>query len=280
METLKSRLDALSDARDFDIYWHVRNLRTGQEFSRDGDRILPAASVRKTSVMMAALNAVHEGLLSLDQPVVIEEHLQANIVSGICQYMTPGLLMPMRDAILQMIITSDNICTYEVMKDLDLDELTRYCARIGMKDTVHRTKLPPVGLPGDHALQAVTTTTARDQVHLLDLILRGASNASVASHLGVTTQLCAMALQFLCWQRFRNMIPALLPLTTKVANKTGRGQRGWMDAGIVFRDDRPLYSLCAITDNVPETMPDGLPGHAAATRRIAQLSRACWDGIG
>jgi beta-lactamase class A len=279
MKTLKAHLEELSDTSDFDIYWHVRNLQTGEEFSRHGDRVLPAASVRKTSVMMAALNAVHEGRLSLDQPVVIEEHLQKGIVSGVCQYMTPGLLIPMRDAILQMIITSDNICTYEVMKDLELDDLTRYCARIGMKDTVHRTKLPPIGLPENHALEAVTTTTARDQVHLLDLILRGTSDAKVAAALGVTTQLCVMALQFLCWQRFRNMIPALLPLTTKVAHKTGRGQRGWMDAGIVFRGDQPLYILCAITDNVPETMPDGLPGHAAATRRIAQLSRACWDRI-
>jgi len=278
---LNARLQALSDNRGFDIYWHVRLAASGEELTRGGDAVLPSASVRKVSIMMAALHAAAEGRLDLDQPVVIRKEQQEGILSGVCQYMTPGLTFPMRDAILQMIITSDNICTYEVMKDLEIDDFTDYCRRIGMANTTHRTRLPPVGLSPAHALDHVTTTTARDQVLLLQLILAGANGDTAANErLGVDADSCAMALRFLTWQRFRSMIPGHLPTMTSVANKTGWGERGWMDAAIVFKDDAPLYILSVTTDQVPKVMPDGLPGRVASTEAIAQLSRACWDALG
>jgi beta-lactamase class A len=279
MKDLARRLDALSENRGFDLYWQVKLVETGETIGR-GERLeLPSASVRKISIMMAALKAVHAGRLRLDAPVVITKELQEGILSGIYQYMTPGLAISYRDAILQMIITSDNICTYEVMRPFEIPEFTSYCRDIGMVGTTHRTRFPPTNLSADHALGQVTTTTAADQVHLLDLILRGTTDDAAAKRLGVSKELCAMALQFLTWQRYREMIPGLLPTLTTVANKTGWGQRGWMDAGIVFRDERPTYILSVTSDDVPETMPDGLPGRAISTQAIAQLSRACWDAV-
>lgn len=278
---LDARLQALSENRGFDIYWHVRSAAGGEELTRGGDAVLPSASVRKTSVMMAALHAAAEGRLDLDQPVVIAKEAQPGILSGVCQYMTPGLTFPMRDAILQMIITSDNICTYEVMKGLEISEFTDYCRRIGMANTTHRTRLPPLGLSPEHALDHVTTTTARDQVLLLQLIYAGAKgDADAIARLGVDAEHCAMALRFLTWQRFRSMIPGHLPTMAEVANKTGWGERGWMDSAIVFKDSAPLYIMSITTDRVPRVMPNGLPGRVASTAAIAELSRACWDALG
>lgn len=277
---LETRLQDLSSDRGFEVYWHVRLAATGEELTRGGDAVLPSASVRKISVMMAALHAAAEGRLDLDQPVTIEKELQEGILSGVCQYMTPGLTFPMRDAILQMIITSDNICTHEVMKGFEIPEFTDYCRRIGMDRTTHRTRLPPVGLSAGHSLDMVTTTTARDQVLLLQLILAAAKGDPAAiERLGVDAAMCATALRFLTWQRFRSMIPGHLPTMTTVANKTGWGERGWMDAGIVFKGEAPLYIMSVTTDEVPKTMPDGMPGRVAATGLIAELSRACWDAL-
>lgn len=274
---LEQRLNVIADKQGFDIHWQIYCTAENQKYNRGEKIILPSASVRKISIMMAAFNAVYEGRLKLDSPVTITAELQKNIVSGICQYMTPGLVIPMRDAILQMIITSDNICTYEVMKSMELNDLTDYCKQIGMVDTIHRTKLPPLGLSARHSLQKVTTTTNADQVMILDLILRGTKDERVARALGVSIELCKMALDFLTWQRFRTMIPRLLPTGTVTACKSGWGERGWMDSGIIFKGEQPLYIMSATTDKVPVTMPDGLPGRVAATRAIAEISRACWD---
>lgn len=281
MDELVTRLHAICDAQPFRTSWYLKDLTTGREADRDGDVPVPSASVRKTSIMMAALRAVHEGRLRLDEPCTIEARLQKDVMSGTYRYMTPGCVIPLRDAIVNMIITSDNVCTQIVLERLDTDGLNAWCRALGMAHTHHGPRIPPLTLAYDHPIEQNAYTAPRDQGLLLDLILRGAQgDAAAADRLGCGADLCRLGLDILTWQQHRTMIPALLPYATKVANKTGRGRRGRMDAGIVFRDERPLYILAAFTDFVPETMPDGLPGYAAAFATIARLSRACWEGIG
>ena len=63
-----------------------------------GDVPVPSASTRKISIMMAALKAVHDGKLSLDQKVTIEAKYQDND-SGTFQHLTPGFWITFRDAL-------------------------------------------------------------------------------------------------------------------------------------------------------------------------------------
>jgi beta-lactamase class A len=281
MDDLARRLHGICDAQPFATAWFAKDLTTGREADRDGRRPLPSASTRKTSIMMAALAAAHAGRLRLDEPVEIEARLQRDVASGTYRYMTPGCAIPLRDAVVNMMVTSDNVCTQIVLERLggDPEALNAYCRAIGIEATVHRDPIPPAGLAWDHPVEANASTTAADQALLLDLILRGTTDGAAAARLGCTPGLCRFGLDILGWQLLRTMIPSLLPYGTRVAHKTGRGARGRMDAGIVFRGDRPLYILAAFTDRVPEEMPDGLPGYAAAFATIGRLSRACWDGI-
>ncbi|MCC7271906.1 MAG: serine hydrolase [Alphaproteobacteria bacterium] len=280
MDALARRLNELCDAQPFTTSWYVRDLAGGREASRQGDVPTPSASTRKVSIMMAAFKAAHEGRLDLDEPVAFTAEYQKGIASGTFQHMTPGMRFPLRDAIVQMIITSDNVCTRLVVDRVDVDTLNAYCAAIGLTGTVHRFGVPPLGLPWDHPVEAVTSTTPADQGRLLDMILAGAADEGAARRLGSTSALCRYALDILSWQLHRSMIPALLPFGTKVANKTGRGVRGRMDVGIVYRGERPLYILTAFADRLPDAMPDGLPGFSAAFALIGRLSRACWETLG
>lgn len=279
MQDLRATLNAICDAQPFVTSYQVKDLIVGHEFGRVADVPTPSASTRKTSILMAAMEAVHHGRLRLDQPVTVEARLQRNVNSGTYQYMTPGCVMPLRDALVNMIITSDNVSTQIVLELLGTDTVNSFCRRIGMTGTTHRGLIPPAGLAWDHPAEAVATTTPRDQVLLLDLMLNGAAEEKIATVLGSTPALCQLGLDILSWQKLRTMIPALLPQNTKVAHKTGRGARGRSDAGIVYRGERPIFILAAYADHVPETMPDGLPGFAAAFTTIAKLSRACWDNI-
>lgn len=280
MHELEKRLNAICDARPFTTGWYVKDLTSGREAHRGGHTPVPSASTRKTSIMMAALSAVHQGRLDLTEPVTIEERLQKDVASGTYRYMTPGCTIPLRDAIVNMIITSDNVCTQIVLERLGGSAtMDDWCRSIGMENTRHRGLIPPLGLAWDHPLDAVATTTPCDQGLLLDLILRGTQDEAAAARLGCSTELCRLGLDILSWQLLRNLIPSQLPFGTKIAHKTGRGRRGRMDAGIVFRGDRPLYILTAYTDRVPEEMPDGLPGFAAAFDTVGKLARACWDTI-
>jgi beta-lactamase class A len=277
MQDLVARMNAICDAQPFDTTFYVKDLATGWEADRGGDVVTPSASTRKTSILMHALSKVHEGKLKLDEPCTIEARLQEGVDSGTYQYMTPGCVIPLRDALVNMIITSDNVSTQIVLERLDRDELNAWCKRQGMTGTTHRVNFPPPGLPWDHPIDAVASTTARDQGVLLDRMVAGATDTAAAAALDATPELVRLGLDILSWQRLRNLIPSLLPAKTKVANKTGRGPRGRMDAGVVYRGDTPRFIISVYLDRVPDVLPDGLPGFTAAYATAGKLTRACWD---
>ena len=278
MRDLVQRLNELCDAVPFQTSWYLKDLATGARADRHGAVPVPSASTRKISIMMAALGAVHDGKLALDQKVTIEARYQDND-SGTFQFLTPGFWITFRDALVMMIIVSDNTCTGMVVDLVGLPNVQRYCESIGMTGTTHRFGIPP-RLGRDHSLDQVTTTTPNDQGLLLELILRGTGDAAVATRLGVTPELCRLGLDILSWQRLKTRLPSLLPLGTKVAHKTGTGARGYMDAGIIFKDDNPLCILTAYTEHVPAVLADGTPGFAAANQVIGKMARLCYDALG
>ena len=278
MRDVVERLDALCDAVPFHASWYLKDVATGARADRLGDVPVPSASTRKISIMMAALAAVHAGKLSLDQKVTVEARYQSND-SGTFQHLTPGFWITLRDALVMMIIVSDNTCTGMVTDLVGLPNLQRWCENVGMMATIHRYGIPPK-LSADHALDMVTITTPNDQGLLLELLLKGTTDPAVAARLGSTPELCRLGLDILSWQKLKTRLPSLLPLGTKVAHKTGTGARGYMDAGILFKDERPLCILTAFTDRVPAALPDGTPGFAAAAQLIGRMARLCYDGLG
>jgi beta-lactamase class A len=271
------RLNAICDAQPFVTRYCIRNLLTGETFGRGAEEETPSASTRKTSIMMAAFKAVGEGRLDLDEQIVYEPRFAEEVASGIFRYLTPGIVISLRDAITGMMVLSDNVCTKMVFERLTLEEVDLYCKSIGMTGTHHRFLIPPLALSPDHALGAVTTTTAADQVMLLQTILDAQTSLGAAEKLGCPTDLCQFALQTLKNQVLRYGIHSRLPFETKVASKGGRGKRGRMDAGIVYRDDAPFYIIAAYTDQVPQAMLDGTPGYTVSLETIGRLSRVCWD---
>jgi beta-lactamase class A len=122
MKELAARLNALCDALPFQSSWYLRDLRTGARADRQGDVPVPSASTRKISILMAALKAVHDGKLALDQKLTVEARHQDND-SGTFQHLTPGFSITLRDALVMMIIVSDNTCTGMVVDLVGLPEL-------------------------------------------------------------------------------------------------------------------------------------------------------------
>ena len=273
---IAAELNAIADAEPFVTRFLVRNLQTGETIGRGEREETPSASTRKTSIMMAALKAVAEGRLHLDERITYEARLAQDVASGMFRYLTPGIVISLRDAIVGMMVLSDNVCTKMVFERLTLEEVHRYCKALGMLGTHHRFLIPPLALKPDHSLVDVTTTTAADQVMLLELILAAEHDAAAATRLGITVELAAFAVQTLKNQVLRYGIRSRLPFDTVVACKGGRGKRGRMDAGVVYRDGKPLYAIAAFTDEVPALMPDGTPGYTIALETIGKLSQACW----
>ncbi|RMF92446.1 MAG: serine hydrolase [Nitrospinota bacterium] len=279
MEALVQQLHRLCDSYPFHTGWYLKDLRTGEVAQRNGDVIVPSASTRKIAIMMAALKAVNEGKLSLNQPVTIQARYQNN-QSGTFQHLQPGFTIQFRDALVMMIIVSDNTCTGTIVDMLGLDYINAFCQSIGMRGTTHRHGIPP-RLGRHHPVEAVNATTPADVGLLLDLILQGTRSPEVAARLGCTPALCQLGLDILSWQKLSWRLPAYLPWGTKVAHKTGTGQDGRNnnDAGIIFQGEEPLFILSVFTEQVPQEMPDGMPGYTVAGQLIARLCRLCYDAL-
>ncbi len=171
------------------------------------------------SILMAALKAVPDGKLALDQKVIVDARYQDND-SGTFQHLTPGFWITLRDALVMMIIVSDNTCTGTVVDLVGLGESSARASRSGMSRTIHRYGIPP-RLPADHGLEQVTSTTPRDQGLLLDLMLRGADDTATAAQLDSTPALCRLGLDILSWQKLNN-----LPALALAAGHQGRAQDG------------------------------------------------------
>lgn len=278
LDTLARDLNKLCDEQPFHTGWYLKDLRTGETADRNGHVVVPSASTRKIAIMMAALKAVHEGRLALDQPVTIQAKYQNND-SGCFQHLRPGFTIQFFDALVMMIIVSDNTCTGTVADMVGLDQVNALCQSIGMRGTVHRHGLPPRGLDRNHPLDAVNVTTPADVGLLLDLILQGTKDLAVAARLGCTPALCQLGIDILSWQKLRNRLPAWLPSGTKVAHKTGSGLRNQHDAGIIYHGEQPLFILTVYTEHLPVELPDGLPGHTAAVQLIGRLCRTCYDAL-
>src|SRR5258706_11328279 len=157
MSALVERMNALCDALPFQTSWYLHDLTNGERADRLGDTPVPSASTRKISILMAALKAVADGKLALDQQVTVDARYQDND-SGTFQHLTPGFSITFRDALVMMIIVSDNTCTGTVVDLVGLTELQRLCEAVGMTGTIPRFGIPP-RLGPDHALDPATSTT-------------------------------------------------------------------------------------------------------------------------
>lgn len=279
MNALIDAMKSLSVAQPFSVGWYLKPFDGEEEYGHNETIPVHSASTRKVSIMMALLAAVRAGKLDLDQPVVIEEQYQRQAHSGCFEHLKPGFRITLQDAMTMMIIVSDNPSTGPIADLLGLDAINAYCASIGMSGTVHR-----YGHPKDQrtpsSLETSNITTPQDVGRLLDRIVRGVGDASVAEELGVTPELCALAVKTLKAQQYKNKMPLFLPQDVPIAHKTGTRSATHNDVGVVYtKAGEPLFTLATYTDDVPYELEDGSAGRAAAWLFIGRLTRLCYDAL-
>jgi beta-lactamase class A len=281
LTALAAELNRMCDDQPFNTHWYLKDLRTGMDVHRDGHEVVPSASTRKIAILMTALKQVNDGKISLDDPFVVEERFQKT-QSGCFQHLKPGFQITLYDALVMMIIVSDNACTGKIAEIVTLDSVNDLCRQIGMTGTTHRTGWGSgvaAGLPWDHPVAASNATTAADLGVLLDAIVNGLDDPDAAARLGCTPDLCRLGLDILSWQNMRQRLPLFLPMGTRVAHKTGTGVRNYNDAGVIFEGDVPRYIMAVLTDQVPRELPDGMPGSGAASVHAGRLCRAAWGAL-
>lgn len=287
LDDLTVALNERSDRECFDVRWSLRDLRTGTRIDRCGAVQQWSASTRKVSVALAAMHHLHKRGSDLDQPRTYRPEMGQGVQSGTFKYMSPGFSFTLRDAIANMLITSDNVCTgvvFDALADNERDSIrliNDYCRGIGMRGTVHRHRwLDTRDVEWFHTDEGMTVTTANDQVDLLSAVATGAGDDAAAGTLGVTAAHCATILDLMSCEEDLDGIGMYLPAGTRVASKSGRDARGRGHIAVVFDSlGAASFAMAVYTDWVPTELLDGKPGRAQAQEVIAELLLIAYEAL-
>jgi beta-lactamase class A len=274
--SLPSRIERIAGAAGKNRIVAVAYLNTGTgvTYSREADRRMHPASTMKVPVMMALFDAVDRKEMRLDQPVPVQNEFRS-IVDGSPYALDPaedgdpdlykaaGRSLPLEELIRRMIVRSSNLATNILIDRIGATRVTDLMRQLGAEDLrvlrgVEDQKAFDAGLNN--------VTTARDLLLVLRALLPEAQDSPWTS--GSRERM----LDILRAQEFNEKIPAGLPPGTRVAHKTGDITGIHHDAAIVFPEGEAPYILVVLTA--------GFADQAEADRKIAEVSRAIWEGRG
>ena len=225
-----------------------------------------AASTMKTPVMVEVFRQSVEGRFSLDDSLEVRNEFKS-IVDGSpykldlgddsddSMYKRVGGKASVRELIHQMITVSSNLATNILMQLVGAGNVTATMRAMGARDI--------------EVLRGVEDGKAFE---------KGMNNRTDAYDLGVVFEAIAdgravdrssssAMVEVLLGQKFRDIIPALLPPEVKVAHKTGSITGVEHDSGIVFLPDGRRYILVLLSKDLKDA-DKGKQALASVSKRI------------
>jgi beta-lactamase class A len=220
----------------------------------------------KTPVMIEVFRQAREGRFSLDDSVSVRNEFKS-IVDGSSyelnlkddsddsMYKRIGGKVSVRDLIHQMITVSSNLATNILIGLVGAEKVTSTMRDLGADDIevlrgVEDAKAFERGMNN--------RTNAYDLSLIFDAIAEGRAVDQSSSDAMV---------EVLLGQKFRDLIPALLPQDVRVAHKTGNITGVEHDSGIVYMPDGRHYVLVLLSKDL-KNIQEGKQALARVSRRI------------
>jgi beta-lactamase class A len=227
LETELEQLSTLTPGLNQSTF--VVDLDSGSYADVAGAEAVAAASTIKVPVLVAFLQAVDAGVVSLDQALVLQEHQIAG-GSGNLQAEPVGSRYTALEVASRMIVNSDNTAT-NMMIDLlgGAEQLNQQFQSWGLAATVIRNPLPD--------LEGTNTTSARDLALLMALVDRGGL-LSLRSH--------ARMESIMQRTRNRSLLPAGIGQGAVIANKTGDIATSLGDVALVDTPNGHRYVIATL----------------------------------
>ncbi len=217
----------------------IKELDTGWRFVLNKEKKVPSASLVKLPIMTACFNAIAEGKLDSEKPVVLRANHKVS-GSGKLKHASEGTKLTIEELIELMIVESDNTATNILIEMAGYDYLNTYFKKIGLKSTNISRKMMDI----KKRSQGIENyTTAGDIALILEKIYTGSL---------INKDISSRCLELLKRQKYRDRIAGKLPADTVVAHKTGLENGVCHDAGVVFTD-RGNFLICVLTRHQNKT---------------------------
>jgi len=244
-------------------------LNTGETYNHNADWVLdhPASTI-KLGILCAGLYKAQEGKISLRDPVTCRKEDKVP-GSGVLQHLSDGIVLPLADIFMLMIIQSDNTATNLSIEYLGIDYINGFFDRCDLKDIKLRRKLYDMEGIKNGVRNHIS---ARDLTKLLyDLEKRTFLNEEYAS----------LGLSMLLNQQLKDKIPkyishywndegAWFDYPIKTATKTGEDDTVEHDCGIIYTPKSTIILSVMTKGTYP---PSGIE----YIRRMAELAVKYFD---
>lgn len=256
---LQPQLEAMARAHHGKVALYAKHLKTGATVAIDADRPVQTASVIKLPIMVEAFAQVKAGKRSLSDKIVLREEDKVP-GSGILQFLRPGAQITLEDAIVLMMILSDNTSTNLVIDQVGIPAVNARAAAMELKNTylykkVYRKAEGP--MPEDQKQFGLGKTTAREMAAVLESIERcdpSPAGDGLRAGLG-DAKLCTRIIEIMKNQQSRQMIARYLETadTTEVrsgvAAKLGELDDVKNEVALVYSETGPIVISIFTWDN-------------------------------
>lgn len=229
----------------------IKNLKTGEEYYRDAERIFDTGSLYKLGTMLAVLEGIEKGEIN-DDEVITGDVEDINKVLGAtseeAEIKEGTVDFTVVSALRQMIGVSHNYAAVLLTQKVGTDKIQEAINRLGLEDTSIDTTDRP-------------KTTVSDMLHFFEKVYKRNGVSAYVSH-EMTELLLA--------QEINDRIPKYLPKVARVAHKTAEIDFQKHDAGIVFTKSGDYIIVVLSESDSP----------SAAAERIANLSKEVYEYFG
>lgn len=245
----------------------VKHLSTGESFEYRATVPMPTASLIKFPVMIEAYRQLAAGKLADDAQLTLRAEDKVPGSGLLTTHFSPGLSLPVRDAIRLMIAYSDNTATNLLVERLGLPSTSTEMQRLGCPNT----KLHSLVFRRDTSIApersqqfGLGSTTAAEMVKLLELLQRDQLVSPTAS--------AEMRAHLLACQD-PDCFSARLPKTVTVAHKTGAVDDVRTDAGLLLTPKGAIAMCVLMRRNKDQSWAPENAGNVLCAR----IARAVYD---
>ena len=270
---LQSRLEKMAAAHHGKVALFAENLKTGDRVALDADHLVPTASTIKLAVFIETFHQIKDGQLNLADKIIFTSPDKVP-GSGVLQALRVPMELSLENAIVLMMIESDNTATNLMIDRVGLAKVNARLAVLGLKDTylykkVYRPAEGPV--PADQKTYGLGKTTPREMAKLMSGIER--------CELGAP-ELCKKMIEIMKGQQYRNMIPHYIEADldaseggTAIADKFGALDESRSDVGIVYTKNGPILISAYTFENRDQSWAAENEGE----QLIAHMAKAIVD---
>lgn len=234
----------------------VIDLTSGETFRQRGDEAFKAASTIKSLILATMARAVDAGKLDLDAQVTLPAASKVG-GSGVLNWLTTGIALPLRDYAWLMIAISDNTASNVCIEAVGMDAVQATAAVLGLPTMRLGRRFTGVAAkPGDPE----NIASSDDLATLLAAIAKG----DIAG-----PETTAWMLKVLGEQQYLDKLPRTMPDGVTWAGKTGSLVAIHHDSG-VFSGPGGRLAVACLTDGIVEDQPanDLIASIGAAVARL------------